>query len=61
MTAEKNSIYFESFKNLFNEFYSLIDTDMKNCRYDIISVEQIKQKCIKIFLKTIYIIHKYCI
>ena len=39
MTAEKNSIYFESFKNLFNEFYSLIDTDMKNCRYDIISVE----------------------
>ena len=51
MPAEISALFYESFKNLFNKFYSLIDTDMKKCRYDIITVEHIKHKCIKIFLK----------
>jgi hypothetical protein len=51
MPTEISGFFNESFKNLFNKFYSLIDTDMKKCRYDIITVEQIKHKCIKIFFK----------
>jgi hypothetical protein len=52
MPAEIKGFFYESFKNLFNKFYSLIDTDMKKCRYDIITVEQIKYKCINKFLDT---------
>jgi hypothetical protein len=48
MPTEISGFFYESFKNLFNKFYSLIDTDMKKCRYDIITVEQMY---IKIFFK----------
>ncbi len=51
MPAEISGFFYESFKNLFNKFNSLIETDMKICHYDIITVEQIKYKCIKIFFK----------
>jgi predicted nucleotide-binding protein len=49
MPAEISGFFYESFKNLFNKFYSLIDTDMKKCRYDIITVEHIKHKLLKYF------------
>jgi hypothetical protein len=29
MSAEISGFFYESFKNLFNKFYSLIDADMK--------------------------------
>ncbi len=43
--------FYETFKNLYNTFYSFIDTGVERCRNDIILVDQIKFKCIKINYK----------
>jgi hypothetical protein len=53
--AKLNSFFYDSFESLYNKFYSVVDIDSEKCCSDIILVNNIKYKSIRINYKnTLY-------
>lgn len=48
---EISGFFYGTFIKFFNKFYSLVDIESSECRYDLIAVDQIKHKCILINYK----------
>jgi hypothetical protein len=50
--AKISSYFYEAYESLYNKFYSFVDIESEKCCSDIILVDQIRHKCIKINYKS---------